>query len=152
MGFKGLGGMNSGKKKDTVSQRNKGEKPHAHGKMVCLHMCVHVCGSQRTVPVVILGNMATSFEMGSLTVLEIPVRLDQLEPPVFSSQHRGSKCSVSRVCVPCLGPLPRFQRWDTAPVLSRQGCGHLSRSPSPDYRMALFKCLHLFVNKTLAST
>lgn len=73
MGFKGLGGMNSEKKekKDTISQRNKGEKPHVGGKMVCLHMCVHVCGSQRTVPVVILGNMATSFEMGSLTVLEI---------------------------------------------------------------------------------
>lgn len=35
-------------------------------------MCVHMCGIQRTILAVILRNMATSFEMGSLTVLEIP--------------------------------------------------------------------------------
>lgn len=60
------------KKKRTLSLKEiKERNPHVRGKMVCLHICVHVCGSQRTIPVVILRNMATSFETGSLTVLEI---------------------------------------------------------------------------------
>ena len=115
-------------------------------------MTPHMCGSQSTVPAVTLRNGATSFEMGSLTVLEILTWVRRayggscLQPPAWGYLAVQGRKGIS--APPCtFTQTPELIL--SSSCSSWQGCGHQSPAPSPDSTTALLKCLHLCVIQPL---